>query len=180
MCFNATRAAAVPQQADSLPVYPLQRRRRDAGIALSPFPPIRDRGRIRKLAPGNDRCSRKCSTGKIRRAKPGIRRLADAKTAESVCFQQLHPKCANPACPTAFRWLEGVKVLPLPTRGCDVALEGGRRPTLLGIHGVEHYWLCERCSHVFTLVFEEDQGVVLKLRHLEIASGKAPSQLSAS
>src|ERR1700674_1707960 len=24
-------------------------------------------------------------------------------------FQKLHPKCANPACPTAFRWLAGGK-----------------------------------------------------------------------
>jgi hypothetical protein len=26
---------------------------------------------------------------------------------------------------------------------------------------VRHYWLCERCSHVFTLVYEEGYGVVL-------------------
>jgi len=32
-----------------------------------------------------------------------------------------------------------------------------------GHHGAQHYWLCERCSRVLTLVDGEGCGVVLKL-----------------
>ena len=31
------------------------------------------------------------------------------------------------------------------------------------LHGVKHFWLCERCCHVFTLVYENESGVVLRL-----------------
>ena len=27
---------------------------------------------------------------------------------------------------------------------------------------MRHYWLCESCAHVFTLVYEEGYGVVLR------------------
>ena len=31
----------------------------------------------------------------------------------------------------------------------------GDSPT--GHQGVKHYWLCERCSHLFTLVYEQER-----------------------
>jgi hypothetical protein len=30
------------------------------------------------------------------------------------------------------------------------------------MHGVKHFWLCERCSHVFTLTYAEGIGVELQ------------------
>jgi hypothetical protein len=77
--------------------------------------------------------------------------------------QKFHPKCANPACPAAFHWLGGGKFLRFrPHDG-----------SAIGHHGVQHYWLCEYCSHVFTLVYEEEQGVVLKLLWTELPIAKA-------
>lgn len=77
-------------------------------------------------------------------------------------YQKQHPKCANPACPTAFHWTGGGKFFrfrPDPV----AASESNPTPDPPGgIHGVRHYWLCEPCSHVSTLVQEEANGVVLQ------------------
>jgi hypothetical protein len=65
-------------------------------------------------------------------------------------YQNQHPKCANPACPTAFHWTGAAFFSfddPVPTNGITTTADSPG-----GIHGVRHYWLCERCSHVFTLV----------------------------
>ncbi len=77
--------------------------------------------------------------------------------------QKLYPKCANPACLTAFRWLVGGKFFRFRPESAASHSSDKGAPSLLGIPRVEHYWLCERCSHVFTLAFEENQGVMLKL-----------------
>lgn len=79
-------------------------------------------------------------------------------------YQKFHPKCANPACPTEFHWLGGGKFFrfrfePVPKGTAD--------PSALPVpngHNVKHFWLCERCSHVFTLAYCEGIGVVLRLR----------------
>ncbi len=68
-------------------------------------------------------------------------------------YQKQHPKCANPA-PTA------------DSPG--------------GIHGVRHYWLCECCSHVFTLVYDEEHGVTLKLIWPELAARETDKEMSAA
>jgi hypothetical protein len=78
-------------------------------------------------------------------------------------YQKQHPKCANPACPTAFNWTGGGKFFrfrpdPVSSKGNDSTADSPG-----GVHGVRHYWLCERCSHVFTLVYEKEYGVVLKV-----------------
>jgi hypothetical protein len=41
---------------------------------------------------------------------------------------------------------------------------------------VQHYWLCEYCSHVFTLVYEQERGVVLKLRWTELPFARAQGE----
>jgi hypothetical protein len=94
-------------------------------------------------------------------------------------FQKLHPKCANPACPTAFRWLAGGKFFRFrpETVACHPKDKGA--PSLLGISGVEHFWLCDRCSHLFTLVFEEDEGVVLKVLYPALSAAEQPKELTA-
>jgi hypothetical protein len=48
------------------------------------------------------------------------------------------------------------------------------------VHGVENLWLCERCSHVFTLVYDAEHGVVLTLRWLELPLTKTLEELPAS
>jgi len=95
-------------------------------------------------------------------------------------YQKQHPKCANPACPTAFHWTGGGKFFrfrpdPVPTNGNDRTADSPG-----GIHGVRHYWLCERCSHVFTLVYDEEHGVTLKLICPELAAAETHTELSAT
>jgi len=80
----------------------------------------------------------------------------------SPLFQDQHPKCANIDCPNTFHWIGGGKFFrfrpdPASQAANDVEADWPR-----GIHGVRHFWLCERCSHVFTLVYERGCGVVLR------------------
>jgi hypothetical protein len=94
-------------------------------------------------------------------------------------YQKQHPKCANPSCPTAFHWTGGGKFFrfrPDPV----AANENNSSPDSPGgIHGVSHYWLCEPCSHVFTLVHEEGCGVVLQVLWPELAAGETHKAASA-
>ena len=93
--------------------------------------------------------------------------------------QKLHPKCANPACATAFRWLAGGKFFRFRPESVASHSEGKGAPSLLGISGVEHFWLCDRCSHIFTLAFEEPQGVILKLLYPELLAAEHPKLLTS-
>ncbi len=45
------------------------------------------------------------------------------------------------------------------------------------LHGVKHFWLCEHCSHIFTLVYDAGSGVVLKLLWLELPLSEARKEL---
>jgi hypothetical protein len=103
---------------------------------------------------------------------------AGAAPGESL-FQKLHPKCANPACPTAFRWLAGGKFFRFRPESVACHSKDKGAPSLLGISGVEHFWLCDRCSHLFTLVFEEHEGVVLKVLYPALSAAEQPKELTA-
>jgi hypothetical protein len=95
-------------------------------------------------------------------------------------YTKQHPKCANPACSTAFHWTVGGKFLRFRP---DTVPTNGNNPTadsLGGIHGVKHYWLCERCSHVLTLVYDEERGVTLKLIWPQLAAGETHKELSTA
>jgi hypothetical protein len=101
------------------------------------------------------------------------------ETTGETLFQKLHPKCANPACPIAFRWLAGGKFFRVRPESMASHSKDKGAPSLLGIRGVEHYWLCEHCSHVFTLAFEQNEGMMLKLRYPELSAAECPKQLAA-
>jgi hypothetical protein len=95
-------------------------------------------------------------------------------------YQKQDPKCANPACPIAFHWTGGGKFFRFRP---DPVATNGNNPTADsrgGIHGVRHYWLCERCSHVFTLVYDEEHGVTLKLIWPELAVRETDKEMSAA
>jgi len=92
----------------------------------------------------------------------------------------LHPKCANPACPAAFHWTGGGKFFRFRP---DSGLLSGKNSTTdapAGVHGVRHYWLCELCSQMFTLVYDEQCGVVLKVLWLERPLAETNKKLSAA
>ena len=95
-------------------------------------------------------------------------------------YHKEHPKCANPACPTAFHWTGGGKFFrfrpdPVPASGSDATADSPH-----GIHDVRHYWLCERCSHVFTLVYEEAYGVTLKVLWPELPVAEGHKEFSTA
>jgi hypothetical protein len=85
-------------------------------------------------------------------------------------YQTLEPKCANPACPTAFHWTGGGNFFRFRPDPASASGSNSTTDTPRGTHGVRHYWLCESCAHVFTLVHEEGYGVVLRHR-LWLAAG---------
>jgi hypothetical protein len=95
-------------------------------------------------------------------------------------YQKQHPKCANPACPTAFHWTGGGKFFRF--RPDPVSANGNisTADSPDGTHVLRHYWLCEQCSHVSTLVYEEGYGVVLKLLWAELPAGETQEELSAT
>ena len=110
-----------------------------------------------------------------------ITRLQEERTAVKTAHKHLsvkgtplytkeHPKCANPACSTAFHWTGGGKFFRFRPDPESAACGGTTANAAPGIHHVRHYWLCERCTHVFTLVYDEPCGVVIKLLWPEIVA----------
>jgi hypothetical protein len=77
-------------------------------------------------------------------------------------FQRQEPKCANPGCPTGFVWTGGGKFFRFRPDPVPKSQGTPTTDTPYGVHGVKHYWLCERCSLAFTLVYEEGYGVVFR------------------
>lgn len=81
-------------------------------------------------------------------------------------------KCANPACPVTFDWHKGGKFFRFRESPSEAAQRTATDQPA-GVHGVKHFWLCERCSHLFTLVYEQHAGVVLKISWPDLAADKA-------
>ena len=98
----------------------------------------------------------------------------------SPLYQSLHPKCANPACPTAFHWTGGGKFFRFRPDGDSATLHDSTSDSPGGIHGVRHYWLCERCSTVFNLVHDKEYGVVLRALWPELPAAEAYKTPSAA
>lgn len=87
---------------------------------------------------------------------------APDEAGRSAAALHENAKCANPACPVAFDWRKGGKFFRFRQNPGATGQTGENQPPS-GIHGVKHYWLCDRCSHLFTLAYEEHAGVVLKV-----------------
>ena len=112
---------------------------------------------------------------------PNLHRGQTGETIKgSPLYQSLHPKCANPACPTAFHWTGGGKFLRFRPDGDSATLNDSTSDSPAGIHGVRHYWLCERCSNVFTLVHDKEYGVVLKALWPELTTAETYKESSAA
>lgn len=101
-------------------------------------------------------------------------------TKGTPLYQKQHPKCANPACPTAFNWTGGGKFFRFRPES-DSQSGSSSVPDSPGeVHGIRHYWLCERCSQVFTLVYDEQYGVVLKVLWPELPATAVGKKASAA
>ncbi len=95
-------------------------------------------------------------------------------------FHQQHPKCANPACSAAFHWLGGGKFFRFhdsPAQENSAAVAG---KSANHVRRVKHFWLCERCAHIFTMAYQEESGVVLKLLWPELPVFVAWKELRAT
>ncbi len=77
-------------------------------------------------------------------------------------FQNLHPKCANPACAAAFDWMAGGRLFRFHRDPPPLAASDENQNPLQGSRRVEHFWLCERCSHIYTLDYERGRGVLIR------------------
>jgi hypothetical protein len=94
--------------------------------------------------------------------------------------QSAHPKCANPACPTAFHWLKGGKFFRFSLyKGSACAAQHAEEADCKN-PCVKHYWLCETCSSVFTLVHEGEKGVMLKLLWPELPGAKQSREVTTA
>lgn len=115
--------------------------------------------------------------------------LPGESLVSSPLYQTLHPKCANPACPVAFHWTGGgrffrFRLNPIPEKdplaSADTSVTVGAaantdaNQSCCGVHGVKHYWLCEKCCHAFTLVRDDAAVVVLKLLWSELPAPQVP------
>jgi hypothetical protein len=71
-------------------------------------------------------------------------------------------KCANPACSNQFRHLNLGKLFQIETQFFPVSesryLTTKRRAN--SPRRVEHYWLCDPCSLLLTLAFDEGRGMI--------------------
>jgi hypothetical protein len=98
--------------------------------------------------------------------------------------QRIDPKCANPACPIVFHWLIGGKFFRFSDRECGAcAGKTNSAPSgeeKCGGHCVKHFWLCERCSDVFTLAYCKPDGVILKLLRAELPEAEAAAAAMAA
>ena len=111
-------------------------------------------------------------------AKSRVEAASGGTLRGTPLFQKQHPKCANPACPCAFHWTGGGKFFRF--RPDPVSANDSKADTPSAVQGVRHYWLCERCSHIFTLVYSEESGVVLKVLWPELPSSEVSKEVSAA
>lgn len=92
----------------------------------------------------------------------------------------LHPKCANPSCAVSFDWLAGGKLFRFPRNHREIVFNDGNNARASGSHSIGHFWLCERCSNVYTLQFEPGRGVVILSLWPELPAAKDNLHLPAS
>ena len=92
----------------------------------------------------------------------------------------LRPKCANPSCAASFDWLAGGKLFRFPREHDQLAPSDGNDTSASGSHPIGHFWLCERCSNVYTLHYEPGRGVVILPLWPELPAAKNSMHLPAS
>jgi len=92
----------------------------------------------------------------------------------------LRPKCANPSCAASFDWLAGGKLFRFQREHKEFVSSNGTDSNAIGSHPVGHFWLCERCSSVYTLRYEPGRGVAIVPLWPELPAAKNYAHLPAS
>lgn len=103
---------------------------------------------------------------------------AGALTEESAVVASFHPRCANPGCGDVFKWLAVGTFFRFPANG--TSLDGASVVSEThNLHEVKHFWLCERCSHIHTLHFDRERGVIVQALSTEFSSAEQPKTIPA-
>jgi hypothetical protein len=92
----------------------------------------------------------------------------------------LHPKCANPSCAAAFEWVGGGRLFRFHRNVVEPASYGGNAASAPDSHPIGHFWLCERCSNIYTLHYQEGRGVVIRTLWPELPAAENKMHLPAS
>lgn len=70
----------------------------------------------------------------------------------------LRPKCANPSCAASFEWLGGGRLFRFRRDSSEIAPAEGRLTNEAISPPIGHFWLCERCSNIYTLHYDPRRG----------------------
>ena len=73
----------------------------------------------------------------------------------------LRPKCANPSCAASFDWLSGGRLFRFPRNSVQQGSADETHSNAGGPYRIGHFWLCERCSNIYTLDYAAGRGVVI-------------------
>jgi hypothetical protein len=92
----------------------------------------------------------------------------------------LRPKCANPSCAASFNWLAGGKLFRFPREQREIPSNNAKDTQENGRHPIGHFWLCERCSNIYTLHCEPGREVVILPLWPELPAAKNTMPLPAS
>jgi hypothetical protein len=92
----------------------------------------------------------------------------------------LHPKCANPSCAAAFGWMTGGKLFRFHRESKGIHLTTRNETNENHTHSIDHFWLCERCSIIYTLKHEPGRGVTILSLWPELPAAKNSMHLPSS
>lgn len=73
----------------------------------------------------------------------------------------LRPKCANPSCAASFEWLAGGRLFRFRRDSIEAVHATADAGGVNESGATSHFWLCERCSNVYTLHFDPARGVMI-------------------
>jgi len=92
----------------------------------------------------------------------------------------LRPKCANPSCAAGFEWLGGGRMFRFHRHSGESAPPAELQAGVPNAHPIEHFWLCERCSSIYTLKYEPARGVMILPLWPELPAAKSSMHLPSS
>lgn len=93
----------------------------------------------------------------------------------------LRPKCANPSCAASFEWLAGGRLFRFPRESHTPSpTANGSHSGAEEFHAIGHFWLCEKCSSIYTLKCEPGRGIVIRPLWPELPPAKQEMRLPAS
>ena len=74
-------------------------------------------------------------------------------------------------------WTAGGKFFRLHRGPAQAISSDGSAGPVENVQRVEHFWLCERCSQIYTLGYEAGRGVSLRLQWPELPGAENNLQL---